>query len=286
MHKLILTFLLLPLAILFSCVSPAAQPTTTENVRIVTSVYGMTKPLISGWDFGESSLLTLDETSIAILGVQLSTLGTDVYYSLLGSDTRKFLENASIGMTDNNGNSYEPGKIILLGKIDSIELGILHFGTRQPGATELFLAVSKSFNPEESHQINLAKFDGPISEDRLDLTYVFRRENGVVQGDYRTELFLWAKSDVTIGNTALISTPAVTPTPIQDTRKPWIESNPDVEVLDEYYFLVQNNSLNKSEYLRIQLLMDGNVISSHNGILSFSEVIDGVAPYGTSIPYP
>jgi len=277
--------------ILASCAVNPKLPAATENIVMVTSPASFSKPLISGWVLGNTPLISMGDSILAILGIQLSGKETKVFYSLTGSDLSQFIKDNTIAIVDNDGTVYELVQVVPIGNIEKHKLGIMIFKPRSTGVAELYLTIASTKEQIYTQKILVANFDGPVSDDRLDLTYSVRRENGVELSGDRVEMYLWLppaenSRDTLSTQTITNSSSSITPTPVQASGKPWVETKNGDVVQNEFSFEVENYTTKKTNYLSIQLMSGGDIITSQNGSVEVPEPIIVEIIKTSPTPYP
>jgi hypothetical protein len=286
-------FLWIVLAIgVVGCAASPTQPLTTENVVQITAPEGYTKPLIASWDLGDSTIMTKGNVSLAILGARLSASNTIIFYSLVGMDTAQFIKENSIEIIDNNGHAVELMSVVPLSENEKFNLGLMSFGARPIGASELLLQIRDLKGEAKSQQLLLCKFIGSPSEDRSDLTYSIRRDGGVEQANYRVEMNLWLtpadklSPDSSKTQETAVSPLGVTPTPIGISGVPWAKLPQGTRVIDEISFRVEEDQSKQVDYIDVQLLSDGSAITLKSGSVVIPTLIQLRTPTPTLQPYP
>jgi hypothetical protein len=286
-------FLYLIFAIIaVGCAASPNQPLTTANVVQITAPEGYTRPLIASWDLGDSSIMTKDNVSLAILGARLSASDTIIFYSLVGMDTAQFIKENSIEIIDDNGHVIELTSVVPLSGNEKFNLGLMSFGARPLGASELVLQIRDSKGEDKGQQLLICKSSGSPSEDRLDLTYSIRRDGGVELANYRIEMNLWLSPvdmlppDTSKPQETVISSSGITPTPIQTSGVPWAKLPQDTRVIGEISFRVEEDQSKQVDYIDVQLLSDGSAITLKSGSVVIPTLIQLRTPTPTLQPYP
>jgi hypothetical protein len=276
-------------AVLIGCVSSLESPTATESVIRITSPAGFSKPLLYSWDLGDTLLIPLGDRSLAILGVQLSVSETKIFYSLSGKGLDQFWEEIRFEIEDNSGQLTGLEEVIPFAISDDLLVGIMNFGSRATGATELILHVDDGGKYAGDQIILLARFDGPPTEDRNDLRYTIGRPGGVEQSGYKIVMYLSYPPSKEVGanlpeqNLSRL-TAQTTATPASLFLVPWAELAEGIEVSDLISISVEDLEEKQVNFLIVQLLSDGNALGAYNESVISPVPIIVTSP--TAVPYP
>lgn len=267
------------------CVSTPEPQTATANVIRVTSQEGNNKPYIYGWRLSDETLISLGDVNFAILGIQLYKTETKIFYSLSGTEAAQFVTENRIKMLEDTGRVIELIKVIPLAKIEDIEVGIMNFGPRVLGATELYLHILNENEQVENPNILVARFDGPSSEDRIDSIFSNSRRDGVQQKEYRIVMNWWLPPDQELPGTPSRET-ELAASSIPATRLPWADLSTDKDVYFEISFLFENLEDKQIAYLAVQLLSDGNAFAAVDKSVIVPTPIYVATLTPTTQPYP
>lgn len=298
-EKKMIGFSLLLVISIVGCVAAPEPPTATTNVVLVTSPANYSEPLIYGWGFGKETLINLDGTSFAVLGIQLSGTETKLFYALSGKDITQFLEEYSILIENNNSQAIDLINVNPLATIKGFDLGFMNFMPRIPGTTELVLRIIEKGNQAKDQMISLARFDGPSSKDRLFSTYFAGKEGGIELNGYQIRMIftLPISEKAAIEQLPVLGTPmaiseAISQDPntsIADQKPPWSEVPKGVQVDYQYAFSVEDTKEKLISYLGFQLLNDGSAIAAFEQSVTAATPIWVATPTPTSAyppPYP
>jgi len=196
-------------------------------------------------------------------------------------------------MADNLGQKVDLIGVVPLGHIEKFDLGMMRFGSRLSGATELYLRISeKGESTNDMKEVLLAQFGGPASEDRLFSTYFAGGRSATeLDGSRIRMLFTLPLSDeealeqLPVLGTAVSVSPN-TSTPENTNRIPWVEVQQGAEVYYEYAILIENVDEKQIRYLAFQLLSDGNVIAAVDKSVIVPTPIYIATLTPTTQPYP
>jgi hypothetical protein len=277
---------------IMGCTSIPTTPLVTEKVVQITAPAGYTGPLIASWELGDPSLILKSDVSLAIPGIQLSGSDTKVFYSLIGMDTTRLINEKNIEIVDDNGRVFELIQVVPLYKIGELELGVMNFEARISGAMALYLQLRSAVDKTNSQNLLVVKFIGSSSEDRLNTIYSIKREGGVAQADYKLEMNLWLPpnelllSDSSEPKPTTVSHLGATPTPVQASGVPWAEIPQDTYVKDEISFMVIDERNKQVVYLGVQLLSNGSAVTLQSGSVAVPTPIQVATPTPTPLPYP
>jgi len=290
MRQRIMGLYLVVVFVIAGCASKPAPPSTTVSVVKDTSSAGRTLPLIYNWSLGEKTVLGFNDISFAVLGIQLSESESKAFFLISGKDIAGFLEEYEIFLTDNLGQKVDLISIVPLGQIEKFNLGMMRFGPRLSGATELFMHLSKKGESTNEMEILLAQFDGPPSEDRLFSTYFAGGRSAIeVDGSRIRMIFTLPISEAEALEQLPVLGTAIAVAQDKSTsentkRIPWIEAQKGAEVYFEYSISIENVNEKQIRYLAFQLLSDGNVVAAVDKSVIVPAPIYVATP--TPQPYP
>lgn len=287
-HKTVL--LLAIVLILAGCATNPQQPTATQKVITITEPASLSIPYFSGWRLGKESLLSIEEGSLGILGIEFTNSDTKIFIALSGVELTRLIDDNSIELVDNLGRVYHLIKAVPLGNVEKFELGMLNFEPRTIGATELNMTVTSKSEGNVTQKVLVAQFVTPASADRLDTTFWMPTEYGVNLSGYNigmTWLAAIEKPTELISKQPTTETTSNIPsTPKIPTREPWAETRNGGDVLFELTFIVENNTTKQANYISAQLMSSGDVITYRNKAVEVPTPIILEAPKTESTPYP
>lgn len=293
MRPVILGLCLVLIIAMAGCAPQSTPPETAVNVVKDTSQTGKTMPLIYNWTLGERTVLVLGDISFAVLGIQLTESETKVFSSISGKDIVGFLGEYDIFMVDNLGQKIDLIRVVPLGHIEKFDLGIMCFGPRLSGATELYLHLSgKGDSTNDLKEVLLAQFNGPPYEDRLYSTYFAGGRSAAELDGSRIRMIFTlpiseeeALEQLPVLGTA-VSLSQNTSASENTNRIPWVEVQKGAEVYYEYAISIENVDEKQIRYLAFQLLSDGNVITAIDKSVIVPTPIYIVTLTPTTQPYP
>ena len=276
--------------IIAGCVTNPQQPAATDQVITITEPESRSIPYRSGWRLGKESLLSIEEGSLGILGIEFTNSDTKIFIALSGVELARLIDDNSIELVDNLGRVYHLIMAVPLGNVEKFELGMLNFEPRTIGVTELNMTVTSKSEVDVTQKVLVAQFVTPASEDRLDTTFWMPTEYGVNLSGYNigmTWLAAIEKPAASISKQpATLATSNTPATPKIPTREPWTETKNGGEVLIELTFIVENNTTKQANYVSAQLMSGGDVITYRNQTVEVPTPIILEAPKTVPTPYP
>jgi hypothetical protein len=267
MKKNIILSPLIMTILLVGCIRSSEIPTFSPGLIKITDSTGGVQPLIYGWRLGDELIMSFEQVTFAVLGIRLSETEIKLFFSLSGEDIPQFLKDKKIELIDDNSRMIDLLYAVQLSKFKNLEIGLLSFGSRYPGATELSLQIADKGEQETRLKMLLAQFDGPSTEDRLFSTYKAAKRGGVEQSGNHVQMYLsLPPSENAISKLPRMDTrqteSGATVTPGYAWDIAWADQPEGIEVYDLISFSIESLAEKQVEYLAVQILSDGNAIAA------------------------
>jgi hypothetical protein len=275
-----------------SCKSEITRQSTATDIGS-TSVPIYLKPLRAAWWPADDNLIQQENTSIAIDGFYLNGQATILAFRLSGAGFEAFTPGIPVQITDETGYSSKLLRVIPLGMIDKLAVGMMVFEPRRVGASKLYLHWPSVENGAPLEKL-IAYFSGEPWEDYGDRTYFARPRDPVNLDGYQITVGWWIEFDQQNNEaTAAVLSPEATepgphPTSTAYVPQPLAELAPGVSIMTQCSLFIKNSEKGQIQTINIQLLTDTDAILQSNGVVSMPGPIIINEPVPTPVPsaYP
>ncbi len=231
--------------ILSSCAFQTSLPNKTPDLTIIPQTIspGSLHSFESGyWQIVDQPSTVDDRFSIIVYAMKLTGNNTLIICSTMSEMSDVLNQpDMTVQLRDNIGHAALLSKSSLY-SLGSIEFWAMNFEARNPNSSEINLFIGES-DGSVYHDGKIADFNGTVDPDvHSKRTYRFGANQTFEQDDYRIFFYGWAPPPSSI-----------TPNPSQ------IPYNIAITVNATLY--IENKSTRKINYLAIQFLPDGQIIS-------------------------
>lgn len=248
------------------------------------------RPYFSGWELGNGAIVSSGNFSLVVVGIQLTKDHTRLFFSLTGMEAAGLAKASLALIYEAKGIEYQLSSIIQFADMGEVVTGMIVFPPRPLHARSLSLEY-KRLGQDALSSIEIARFHETGSEDRLDMNILIRRETPVEQDGYRVVMNLWLPPETkeildTTAEPPKNSAPYATATPAFSSMPPWITIPEGIFVQNQISFIIGGGKFLLAQTVLVQLLSDGNVISSWDGNVTLQEPLPVITPQPGAQIYP